>query len=361
MRRVRAEAVSLLAIIAVFAAVFTAVLPGGLARAETEAGDLETAAQSSDPTVASDALFHLAERADAALDFPRALERYDATVARLPGSRWAPRAIARASSLRGHAEGGFAPLVRLERVRRDAALANDPAAIDALAKDAEDFPPGLVRAEARMLVAEAYLHRMDRTSDAIVLLRLVATDPRADVLTAREASRELVDALIAEGRLEEATETVREFGTTRIAPGVAKSVKRHVRQRTAHRAAWVDLGALAAFFVASLVLAARRHALAGVAPALKRTAPLALAFAAYIGVLGGWLASSYEAGNAIPFYGLAAAALVFGLIARSWAAIGSAATLARAGRAVLCASGVASAAFLFVERVDPTYLEGFGL
>jgi hypothetical protein len=45
-------------------------------------------------------------------------------------------------------EGDFAPLARLHRFKRDAALAADPEAIVALARDTEAFPPGIVRAES---------------------------------------------------------------------------------------------------------------------------------------------------------------------------------------------------------------------
>ena len=46
---------------------------------------------------------------------------------------------------------------RLDRIRQDPAVANDPSAIEALARDADTFPAGTVRVDARMLVAEAWL------------------------------------------------------------------------------------------------------------------------------------------------------------------------------------------------------------
>src|SRR5260370_22411513 len=92
----------------------------------------------------------------------------------------------------------------LERIRNDPALSNDPATIEALARQAESSPADNVRGEARMLVAEAWLRRMNRPEDAIGELRTVADDPTSDALTAQLAARELVNALVASGELAKA-------------------------------------------------------------------------------------------------------------------------------------------------------------
>ncbi len=44
-----------------------------------------------------------------------------------------------------------------------------------------------------------------------------------------------------------------------------------------------------------------------------------------------------------------------------WGAVGSEGAAPRAGRALLCAASVLAAAFLLLDLVNPTYLEGFGL
>ena len=77
------------------------------------------------------------------------------------------RAGDRAEWLRSRSEGDFVPLTRLEKLRRDPAQSSDPAAVDGLAHDADSFPPGMVRVEARMLVSEAWLGRLHRPDDAI--------------------------------------------------------------------------------------------------------------------------------------------------------------------------------------------------
>jgi len=72
---------------------------------------------------------------------------------------------------------------RLEQVRQDPRLASDPAAIEALARDAEMFPAGQVQIDARMVVAIAWLERLNRPDDAIAELHKIALDPLADPVT----------------------------------------------------------------------------------------------------------------------------------------------------------------------------------
>src|SRR5439155_12874544 len=137
-----------------------------------------------DAGAAAEALYRLAVIDDEAGAYARAIDEYRASVAKLPSNRYAARAMARTSALEAHAEGAFAPYARLERVRRNATLVNDAQTIDALARDAEAFPPGLVRVEARMVCAAAYLHRLARADDGIRELRRVLDDPiSADPLT----------------------------------------------------------------------------------------------------------------------------------------------------------------------------------
>ncbi len=310
--------------------------------------------------MAAEALYTLATEQDAKLDFKAALASYEASVARSPSNRWAPRAIVRASSLRNHAEGGFAPLATLERVRRDPQRANDPTAIAELAREAEGFPPGLVRVEAEMLVAEAYLGRMNHPDLGLVELRKVVADPKADVLTSRQAARELVDTMAAQGDLDGAARTARELGN-KLDPKVVKSIARQLRARVAHRVAVGELGMMLLFALGSVVLGLRRGALPTLGRELRRAAPFALAFAAYAGLVGGGLASSYESGSATPFFAIGLATFLLVLVARAWGTTGSAAKGARIARAVLCGTSVLAAGFLILERVDATYLEGFGL
>ena len=205
----------------------------------------ESAARDTDDRAAAEALYFLAEMDDVAFDFKSALAHYEASVARLPSSRYAPRASRRANDLRMHAEGGFAPLVRLETVRRSPALANDAATIDALVQDAAGFPPGRVRVEARALAAEAYGGRLHRKGDAVPLLRLVADDPSADVLGARVAASELLAAYLA-GKDYASALAVTERYAKLLPPAARRDVLRLERRRTLQFAAWGDLGLLTA-------------------------------------------------------------------------------------------------------------------
>jgi hypothetical protein len=348
-----------------------ALLPARRARAEAPIAalppipasvpeDLAVKAASPDALVASDALYAIAAREDDALDFAAALATYEACAARLPSSRWAPRATIRANLLRTHAEGGFAPLVRLETVRRDPAKANDPASIDALARDADGFPPGLVRVEAEMLVAEAYSGRLDRPQDGLTELRRVLAEPNADVLTTRQAARELVDHMAGGGDLDGAVKTAAELGN-KLDPKVKTDLVHKLRRRVAHRAAIADLVLFAALVAAAGVAALRRGRLPILRRSLVGFLPFAAAFAAYVAVGGGTLAASYETGNAYPFYTFGAAIVGVVAIARLWSASGSPAPGARAFRAGLCSATIVAVAFLLLERLDSTYLQGFGL
>ncbi|MDP8999645.1 MAG: hypothetical protein M3O46_05985, partial [Myxococcota bacterium] len=117
---------------------------------------------SDDGDAAAEARLRLGEIDEDEGAFAQALGHYRASFAAAPASPWALHATERIDWLRSRSEGDFVPLARLERVRRDSVIASDASAIDALAREADGFPPGIVRVEARMLVAEAWLGRMRR-------------------------------------------------------------------------------------------------------------------------------------------------------------------------------------------------------
>ncbi len=338
-----------------------ALLVAAVARADGEPSraTLEQAAQGVGDA-AAEALFLLGQLDEQDFELARALAHYKDSYARSPSNRYAQRATNRASQLEARSEGDFAPLVRLERVRRDPTLANDAAAIDTLARAAEAFPPGLVRVEAWMFIAEAYLGRMNRHADAIVLLRRVVVDPKVDPLTARQAAHQIVDTMSQDGEIDRAVEAAHEL-RSRLDPSFVTSIERRVRRRTLRRIAIADLAAIGALSAIALVLAKRRARLDAVKKAFRASIPVAFLFAAYIALAGGYLASSYEAGNAKPFlwFGLVVAPIV--LIARAWGAAGSPSSGARIARGFACGSATIAAAFIVLERLDPAYLEGFGL
>jgi hypothetical protein len=306
------------------------------------------------------ALYARAQGEEAAGQYAAALADYREAYARAPTGRFAQRSLARADYLRAHAEGNFEPLVRLERFRKDPRLADDPAAIDALARDADAFAPGPTRGEARMLVAEAYIGRLNRHADGIAELRKVVADPKADVLAGRLAAREIVETEIADG--DDAGARVDAHAmATRLDPKLVRRTEKLRLRKMAHVAAIVDLATTAILVAAAIVLARRRGELGAVVRTLKASWPVALAFAAVVAIAGGALASSYESGNAAPFRAVGVALLPVLLAARAWGAAGSTGRVARASRALVCASATLACAFVVLETIDPTYLDGFGL
>jgi hypothetical protein len=329
-------------------------------RDEARAALVRATAAGDDPTAAAEAYFLLGKLDEDDLAFARAIEDDRSAMSAAPNTRWAVRASDRVDWLRARSEGDFAPLARLERVRRDPSAAADPGAVDALARDLESFPPGTVRVEARMLVAEAWLGRMHRPEAAIGQLRKVTEDPKADPLTARLAERELVDALVASGRLDEAAAEARAHAT-RLDARFVRQVQRLILRRKVRLGARVVLGAFALLAVVGLVRAGRRGALGEAARSLRALGPVALLFVAFVAVGGGVLASNYESGNATPFLWLGVAVLPLLLVARAWSAVGSQRTAARAARAALCGASVVAAAFVLLDTLEPQYLAGFGL
>jgi hypothetical protein len=322
-----------------------------LERATSAGDDIEAVAE---------ALYRLGEMDEDDEAFERAIARDLACVSAAPDTLWAARAAERADWLRARSEGNFVPLARLQRIRRDSALADDPTAIDGLERATRDFPPGIVRVEARMLVAEAWLGRMRRPSDAIAELRSVADDPRADPLTAALAERELVESMAAGGAIVEAAAEARAHAN-RLDPRFVREATRLVRRRAVRRAAIGVLCVFVGLASRALELARRRKELGHTVRALAALAPVAVGFAAFVGLAGGALASSYESGNVGPFLMLGGATLPLVLVARAWGTVGSAWPAARFARALLCGASVLAAAFVLLDVVSPDYLQGFGL
>jgi tetratricopeptide (TPR) repeat protein len=321
---------------------------------------LRATAIADDPPAVAEAYFQLGKLDEELGRYGEALEEDEAAVEAAGNTRWALRARDRADWLRARSEGNFGPLARLERVRRDPATGADPAAISALATDLESFPPGLVRVEARMLVAEAWLGRMHRPEDAIGQLRSVTNDPKADPLTLRLAERELVDALVATGRLDDAAAEAQSHAA-RLDPRFVKQVGRLIVRREVRYGSRAVLVAFALLAVVALWRAGARGALGAAKTELRKLAPVAIPFVAFLAIGGGLLASKYESGNASPFVWLGAIVLPLLLVARAWAAVGAQTGRARAARAALCGGAVVAAAFTLLDVLDPQYLTGFGL
>lgn len=329
-------------------------------RGEAKVALLAATAAGDNPDSVAEARFLLGRLDEEAGDYAQALIDNRACIDAAPTTRWAFRASDRITWLRARSEGDFAPLRRLESVRHDPALSNDPATLESLVREADGFPPGMVRVEARLLVAEAWLSRLDRPDDAIALLRRVTEEPRIDPLTLRLAEHELVDALIARGRVDEAVAEATAH-PSRLDLRYLRQVK---RLRTRQRVTYAAEGILAAFALASLaalVRASQRRALGEAWRALRSMLPAAALFVGFVALGGGFLASQYETGNARPFLLLGAGVLPMVLLARLWSAVGSQARPARVARSLLCGASVMATAFMLLEIMTPQYLEGFGL
>jgi hypothetical protein len=314
----------------------------------------ERAAASSDARTSADALYHLGMLDEEELAFAAARARYRASLDRDPSGRWAGRARAREDDLAAHAEGDFAPLARLERTRRSGAT--DPAELEALLAEAAKFPDGPTRAEARMLVADAYRTRLRRPADALGPLEDVARDRYADPALRRLAARDLSEALLARGERDRALAIAHATGDRALAARVLRLARR--RAIIALSTAIVLATIVAA--VLALGLAARRGEAARVRTALGATWPAAVGLGLLVGA-GGALAAAYETGHATPFLLLGAALVPVVLLARAWGAVGAPGAVARALRGVLFALAVVAAALLVLARVNVAYLESFGL
>jgi hypothetical protein len=292
--------------------------------------------------------------------FEQAVDDYRRAVAASPNTRWALRATERIDWLRARSEDHFGPLAALEQVRRDPRTAADPASVEALARQADSFPPGLVRVEARMLVAEAWLGRLHRPDLAVAELRAVSEDPRADALTARLAERELVDVLVSTGRIDEAAAEARAHAN-RLDARFVRQVTRLLVRRKVRFGAVAILAGFALLAGVGLARAARGGTLGAAGRELKKIAVPAAIFVGVVAVGGGMLASNYESGNSGPFLLLGGAVIPLVLVARAWAAVGSNDAAARIARSLLAAAATLAIAFLLLDAAHPEYLAGFGL
>ena len=320
---------------------------------------LEAEAASSDSKKAALALYELGKMDDDDFRFASALARFDASLVRDPSHRYALRARSRGDTLRAHSEGDFAPFAELEKIRRDHVAARDPAALDKLVADANDFPPGLVRVESRMLAGDAFLARRE-FDKALPILELVITDPKADPISFHQASHEVVDTYLA---LENPDAAARIAALPHEDPTLAKKVKIWRRRKNGRELAGVVLAAFAIACFVAIARAIRRGELDALKTTLKKFAPLAVLFAIWIGACGGILASSYETGNEGPFVVLAIVALPIFFLARAWSASSANASLLfRVGRGLLTAGAMLAAAFVVLASMrDGIYLGGFGL
>lgn len=313
-----------------------------------------------DARAEAELVFQRAEREDEAMRFAEALAAYERVKTIDPGSRHAPRADARAATLRGHREGDFVPFTKLEQLRRSPPRSSDPNAVDALVADAAAFPPGPTRIEVWVLAAEAYTNRFERPADAMRLLRLVIDDEHTDPVVRTKAVRDLATLEVARGDLGAAKRTAKDAGAS-ADPKLAKELTRMSRRRWVHAASIAVVVFMIALAARALFAARHTARAAAAGAATKKILTLAVLYGVYVAVSGALLASGYESGTGVPFLVLGVAIVPIVLLARAWSVAGSAARPARATRAAVCAAGALGAAFLVLERVNASFLDGMGL
>jgi hypothetical protein len=160
------------------------------------------------PGATGEAQFQLGARDEAAGDFAAALAHYRASVTSSSSGRLARNARRRIDWIEERSQGGFAPLAALARLRRDPSALDDPAVATRLAAEAESFPPGPVRSEVRLRIAQAWLRQPTRRAEALDELRRIVSDPSAGAADAVLAERALVEAFLAAGQLDAARQEV---------------------------------------------------------------------------------------------------------------------------------------------------------
>jgi hypothetical protein len=300
-------------------------------------------------------LYDVAVEEERDASFAHALADYEASVRIDPSNRYALRSTARARWLRDRSEGGFAPLVALEKLRRDPNSQSDAAAIDALARKLETFPPGEVRIEARMFVAESYATKLHRPRDAERELDALLDEPKGDVPLRAQAAKRLVDLAEARGDVGAARHAADRV--LRTNPTLALEVTHWARRRVMLR---VAITALSAFVALGVFSAARNLRGARIVVFAKFAAKAAL-LCVYLAIIAVLLANAYERGHTLPFLALPATLFPILLVARAWGLSGERSKPARAARAFVSALAVASAAFLVLHAIDVRYLMSFGL
>jgi hypothetical protein len=189
-------------------------------------------------------------------------------------------------------------------------------------------------------------------------LRALASDPHNDILLRRGAATRLVIALADAGDLDAADAAARDFAKNidPLAMAHAKAVRRR---------GGVNIAAIAllgvALGVALLGIVSGGGATRRAVAAVGRTVPTLGFYLAYVGLVGEYLASTYENGSPLPFLLFALAMVPLVALLRVWSAVGSRAVLARVGRGVAAVAATIAVGFLVVEHVNVACLSGFGL
>jgi hypothetical protein len=155
-------------------------------------------------------LIREAEAAEKAQRYGEALEKFERARALAPQSRLARRASDRARYLRARNQEGFGPLAELETLRRTPKPTPDQ--VRRLETRIPTFPPGKVRREARALVAETYLGRLELFPDAIRAHEAWLEEPDIDDAEFLRATNGLAISRARVGDVSGSLEALRKHG-----------------------------------------------------------------------------------------------------------------------------------------------------
>lgn len=311
-----------------------------------------------DPKTRARASYELAERAATDLRFGEALAAYDKAIELDPSAPFVRVARTRAADLRAHAEGDFAPLTRLEAVRRNPAASRDE--IEALARDAEHFPAGRVRSEAQLVAAEAFWHRFGAPDLAARALDAALSDDSADRLTRALALSELVALERERDDLDAAQRVVSRYPD--LAPNLRAEIERLVRRVWIGRIAIALLACVLLIGVASVLRALFVHRRDPDEVLRNVVRAQSVAFALYIGGTASLLVRLHGEGDVRPFLWLGFGILAVDAAARGWRlGFVDERAAVRMGRAITCGVAVLAVAFLSLKYADAAYLESLGL
>jgi tetratricopeptide (TPR) repeat protein len=302
--------------------------------------------------------YERAENAAAEMHFADALAAYEQAATLDPSAPFIRVARARSADLRAHAEGNFVPLTRLEKVRRNPSATRDE--IDALSRDAAQFPPGRVRAEAQLVAAEAFWHRFGAPDLATRALEQALEDPSADRLTRALALSELVALERERERLDRAATWVARYPD--LAPNLTAEIRRLERRVWLGRSAWIGFSGLMILGGIGALRAIWRQRRDPEKTIRGIVRPSSVAFALYIGGVASILVRLHGEGDVRPFLWLGFGGLAVDVAARGWrAGFVDERMFVRMTRAFASVIAIFAVAFLALQYADAVYLETIGL
>ncbi|MBI5536322.1 MAG: hypothetical protein HY898_26615 [Deltaproteobacteria bacterium] len=324
-----------------------AALWAGQARAQVDATPRARAAQA----------FDRAKQAERELRFADALRGYEEVSAADPSAPFAPAARTRTRWLQQRSEGEFAPLAQVEAMRRDPAKLSDPEAVKKLEAAATTFPPGLMRAEAWLVVADASVRLLHDPARARAAWNRVLEDPTSGSPERVVALGGLVDQSLAAGDLGAAREMVGKWGE--VAPGLRLKVVRLQRRGMLRTASIAILAGVALATIAACAGVARK----GGRRALRKVfSGYAVAIGGYLGAGGAALCYAYdrEVAAMAPFAVLGVGVMFMVWAGRAWAQATATNLAGTVGAVALGVAGVLAVAMLAM-LTSPPLMQGFGL